>query len=59
MMLADFFLIVLIALGILGMMILCQFIMKITEMLSKDLDIYSPKMEDQDVSGEDLNKPEE
>ena len=59
MMLADIFLIVLIALGILGMVILCQFIMKITEMLSKDLDIYSPKMEDQDVSGEDLNKPEE
>lgn len=58
-MLADICLIILVALGILGMVILCQFVMKITEMLSKDLDIYSPKMEDQDVSGEDLNNPEE
>ena len=58
-MLADICLIILVALGILGMVILCQFVMKITEMLSKDLDIYSPKMEDQYVSGEDLNNPEE
>ena len=58
-MLADICLIILVALGILGMVILCQFVMKITEMLSKDLDIYSPKMEDQDVSGDDLNNPEE
>lgn len=58
-MLADICLIILVALGILGMVILCQFVMKITEMLSKDLDIYSPKMEDQDVSGEDRNNPEE